>query len=225
MDNQKYYEYILSKCPLFSGIDTVDLRSLLMCLSATTKHYSKDDYIFRVGDFVTAVGIILFGSAHIIQEDFWGNRTILSHVSPSELFAESFSCAEIDKLPVSVVATVDTEIILIDYKRIMKTCSSACTFHAGLIQNMMQILARKNVLLTQKMEHMTQHTTREKLLSYLSAQAMKAGSNAFIIPFNRQELADYLSVDRSAMSNELSKMRDEGILKCRKNCFTLESNQ
>jgi CRP-like cAMP-binding protein len=220
-EEMRKYPEVLRACPLFAGIDESELQALLDCLSASKRHFAKGSFVFMTGENVTAVGVVLSGSVHVLQEDFWGNRTILAHVGPGGLFAEAFSCAEVDKLPVSVIAAEPSDILFIDYKRIATTCSSACTFHTGLIKNMMHILAQKNVQLTQKIEHVTGRTTRAKLLAYLSAQARKAADNIFEIPFSRQELADYLSVDRSAMSNELCKMRDEGILRFHKNRFEL----
>jgi CRP-like cAMP-binding protein len=212
---------ILKKSPLFNGIAEGDMQALLDCLSASTRSFESGSFIFLAGETVTVVGVVLNGGVNILQEDFWGNRTILAHIAPGGLFGEAFSCAGIDKLPVSVLATQPTDVLLIDYKRISKTCSSSCVFHTRMIQNMMEILARKNVMLTQKIEHVTRHTTREKLLSYLSQQAIQVGERKFEVPFNRQELADYLSVDRSAMSLELCKMRDDGILSFHKNHFEL----
>lgn len=217
----KKYLDILKKCPLFTGIDETELQALLGCLSATKKHYEKNSFIFMADDVVTSIGIVLSGNVHIIQEDLWGNRTILGDIETGGLFGEAFSCAETKRLPISVLATQTSDILLIDYHRVVTTCSSACAFHARLIKNMLRILARKNIMLTQKMEFLTRRTTREKLLAYLSAQAQQAGSNAFEIPFNRQELAEYLSVDRSAMSNELSKMQADGILTFHRNQFKL----
>lgn len=212
---------VLTECPLFAGINKSELEALLNCLSATERKYERNGYIFLAGEIVTSMGIVLSGSVHIIREDFWGTRKILAHIESGGLFGESFSCAEIKKLPVSVLAAEVSDILLVDYRKIIMTCPSACAFHTGLIQNMLRILAKKNVLLTQKIEFITQHTTRGKLLSYLSAQARQSRSNSFTIPFNRQELADYLSVDRSALSNELSKMRNDGILTFHKNRFQL----
>lgn len=200
------------------------MRALLDCLSAVERHYEKNSFIFMENDAVTSIGVVLSGKVHIVQEDFWGNRTILAETGPGGLFGEAFSCAETEKLPVSVLAASDADILLIDYRRIITTCSSACIFHTGLIKNMLWILAGKNIMLTQKIEILTKRTTRQKLLSYLSAQAIQAGSHSFEIPFNRQELAEYLSVDRSAMSNELGKMRDEGILSFARNRFELEES-
>ena len=167
------------------------------------------------------MGVVLTGSLHIVQEDFWGRRTILTHIGPGELFGEAFAFAELERLPVSAMAAEDAEVLLLDQRKIMSPCPEACGFHSDLVGNMLRILARKNVGLVQKIAHLTRRSTREKLLSYLSIRAREAGSGSFSIPFNRQELADYLAVDRSALSNELSKMRDEGILEFDRNEFEL----
>lgn len=217
----KEYINILSTSPLFAGIDKNNLESMLKCLSARKTSFAKEEYILSAGDDIKDVGIVLSGSVNIIKEDFWGNRAILAKIQPGQMFGEAFAFAKIQKLPVSAVAAEKSEILFVDFGKIATTCSSACIFHTQLIQNILKILAHKNIMLTQKLEHIVKRTTREKLLSYLSEQAMIAGSNTFSIPFNRQELADYLSVDRSAMSNELCKLRDEGILEFYKNNFKL----
>lgn len=213
---------VLKKCPLFEGIEENELDFLLSCLSATEKSYKKDEFILSYGDKPLYVGIVLSGNIHIFQEDYWGNRSILASVEEGFLFGEAFSCSQIESIPVSVIANKETKVLLIDYKKIITTCTSTCTFHARLIQNMIKILANKNILLTQKISHLTKRSIREKLLSYLSEQALKSKSNSFEIPYNRQELSDFLAIDRSAMSNTLGKMRDEGIIKFNKNKFTLK---
>lgn len=212
---------VLEKCPLFADISEVDVPTMLGCLSSTQHRYDKDETIFAPGVEVTRVGIVLSGSARIEQNDYWGNRTILAHIGVSDLFGEAFSCAQIKKLPLGIYAAQDSEILFIDYQKIIHTCSSACLFHTQLIKNMLSILANKNVNLTRKMETITQRSTRAKLLAYLSSQAQKENCNSFTIPFNRQELADYLAVDRSAMSQELSKMQKEGLLTYHKSSFKL----
>jgi len=217
---KKYLE-IIKQCPLFSGIEDSNLRDLLDCLTATRHSYGKNEFVFSMGDTVQSVGIVLSGSVHILQEDYWGNRTILANILPSGLFGESFSCAEVGCLPVSVIAVEKTEILFIDYKRIITTCSSSCVFHAALIKNMMKLIAEKNIMLTQKIEIITHRTTRERLLAYLSTQAIKAGKRHFTIPFNRQQLADFLSVERSAMSAELSHMQADGLIKTHRSEFEL----
>ena len=211
----------LTYCPLFSDIKVSNFQDLLECLNAMQRKYTKNESIFSTGDHAFLVGIMLSGSINVLQEDYWGNRTILAHIESGGLFAESFSCAEIESLPVSVIAAEDTEILLIDYKCIIKTCSNSCPFHTQLIQNMLKILAKKNIELTQKMEIITHRTTRERLLAYLSSQAIKNGCSRFSIPFNRQELADYLSVERSAMSAELSKMQSDDLIWTNRSEFEL----
>lgn len=211
----------VAQCPLFAGIDDNQLESLLGCLAATQRAYRKDEFIFLAGDKAVSVGVVVSGSVRVLQEDFWGRRMILAHIGPGGLFGEAFSCAEKDTLPVSVAAAEAAGIMLLDYRKIVTTCSSSCVFHTRLVMNMMRILAEKNILLTQKIEHLSKRTTRDKLLSFLSAQALLAGNDTLALPFNRQELADYLCVDRSALSRELGAMHDEGLLTYDKNKFTL----
>ena len=224
----KNYFDVLNKCPLFAGIAESDIESMLRCLFAAQKRYKKNAFIWSEGDQSATggestenIGIVLAGAVHVLREDFWGKRNILTRVEPGGLFGEAFACAGVKRLSVSVMAAENSEILFVNCTRVMTSCSSACAFHAGLIKNLTLILARRNVMLTQKLEHITQPTTREKLLSYLSEQARMAGSSMFDIPFNREELADYLSVERSAMSAELSKMRKDGLLLYRKNHFEL----
>jgi len=215
------YFAVIKRCMLFSGMDDAELGAMLGCLSAARRSYGKNEFVFSAGDAVQAVGVVLSGGVHVLQEDYWGNRRILAYIPPSGLFGEAFSCAELDNLPVSVIAAEASEILLMDYKPIVTTCSSACLFHTALIKNMLRLLAQKNIMLTQKMEIITHRTTRERLLAYLSAQALRAGRSRFTIPFNRQELADYLSVERSAMSAELSRMQAEGLLRTNRSEFEL----
>ncbi len=216
------YHKILISSSLFVGISEGEIEPLLSCLSAKKRQYEKNAFIFSENESVSSVGLILSGGVHVIKEDYWGNRDILAHLGPGELFAEAFSCAEMAKLPVSVIAIEKAEVLLIDCQKIITTCPTSCAFHTRLIQNLLQILASKNILLMQKIEQLSKRTTKEKLLAYLSAESKKAASSTFTIPFNREELADYLSVDRSAMSNELSKMRDAELLTFSRNHFELK---
>jgi len=217
---EKYFE-ILAQCLLFEGIEASELGALMRCLRAVRRAYKKNEFVFSAGEAVRFVGVVLSGSVHIVQEDYWGNRTILAHIPPGGLFGEAFSCAGAESLPVSVIAAEKSEILLMDGNRILTTCSSACTAHGALIKNMMRLLAQKNIMLTQKMEIITHRTTRERLLAYLSSQAAKAGKSRFVIPFNRQQLADFLSVERSAMSAELSKMQADQLIRTSRSEFEL----
>ena len=167
------------------------------------------------------MGVVLAGSVHILQEDFWGNRSLLGRAGPGDLFAEAFACAGVLRLPVSVEACEPTDVLLLDAGRLSAVCPAACPHHTQMIRNLLRLMAEKNVGLARKVEHMAQRTTRDKLLSYLSAEARRNGGSAFSIPFNRQQLADYLAVDRSAMCSELSRLRDEGLLDFHRSAFVL----
>lgn len=217
----KEYLNIINTVSLFNGIHEQDLLSLLQCLSAKIKTYDKGELIFRVGEEAHYVGIVCSGGAHVFTEDFMGNRTILTALSEGELFGEVFACAGIDRLPVSVTSVTKSEIMLINYRKIISTCAETCVFHSKLIANMLGVVASKNVILSQKVEIISKRTTREKLTAYLSMQAVRTGSSKFEIPFDRQGLADYLCVERSAMSAELSRMQNEGLILTNKSQFEL----
>ena len=212
----------LKKTSLFRGVSEQELPALLDCLAPGVRDYAKNELILRQGEDVSAVGMVLSGRAQVIEEDFWGNRSILADAWPGDLFAEAYAFLPGELLRVSVAAAESSSVMLLDGKRILAVCSSACAYHTRLVQNLLAESARKNLALTRKVSHMSKRTTRDKLLSYLSGQSLAAGSDTFEIPFNRQQLADYLCVDRSAMSNELCKMRDEGLLAFDKNHFHLK---
>lgn len=217
---EKYF-HVLKKCPLFSQIKDNQLTALLHCLGATVKIFKKKETILEEGQPARYIGIVLSGCTQMIQLDYYGNRSIVSTAAPSELFAESFACAEVPSIPLSVVATEPSEVMLIDCRRIIHSCSNACDFHQQMIYNLLKNVAVKNILFHQKIEITAKRSTREKLMAYLTLQAKKAGSRSFTIPFDRQELADYLEVERSGLSAEISKLRKEGILKSDKKHFEL----
>ena len=206
--------------PLFAGISEEGVDQVLACLSARPRHFDKQAMLLRAGD-APVMGVVLAGSVHILQEDFWGNRSLLGRAGPGDLFAEAFACAGVLRLPVSVEACEPTDVLLLDAGRLSAVCPAACPHHVQMIRNLLRLMAEKNVGLARKVEHMARRTTREKLLSYLSAEARRSGGSAFSIPFNRQQLADYLAVDRSAMCSELSRLRDEGLLDFHRSAFVL----
>ncbi len=214
---------ILMSSPLFDEIGENELSSLLNCLAAKTVKYEKNDIILSSPEKLRSIRFVLTGSVYVVQDDFWGNRTIIAYIPAGNTFAEAFTCCEDEYLPLSAVAAEECEIMLIDYSRIIKNCPSSCSFHNTLIKNMIKIVASKNIMLTRKMEHLTKRTTREKILSFLSFRAAEAENTKFSIPFDRQGLADYLAVDRSALSRELSALQNEGIIKYRKNAFEIMS--
>ncbi|MDR1961101.1 MAG: Crp/Fnr family transcriptional regulator [Gracilibacteraceae bacterium] len=208
---------ILRTSPLFAGIGGDDFAAMLSCLGAATRTYASRETVCFEGDTVTEIGLVVSGRLHLVKTDIWGNSSIITEVTPPLMFAEEVVCAGIGRIPVSVIAKEETEVLFIDCKRIVTSCSSACAFHSKLIRNMLTIMAQKNLLMSAKMEHITKRTTKEKLLSYLTEQARQKSCKAFDIPYNRQELADYLSVERSALSSEMSKLKQSGIINYKKN--------
>lgn len=212
---------ILKKCPLFQDISDEGLLAILSCLGAKTTYYKKGDAILSEGMPAKYVGIILSGGAQIIRGDYYGNRSIVANIGTAQIFGESFACAKIEIMPVSVIVTTDTEAMLIDAGKIIKTCFNTCDSHNQLIFNLLKIMADKNLVFHQKIEITSKRTTRDKLMAYLLCQAKENNSNSFTIPYDRQELADYLEVERSGLSAQISKLRKEGVLESRKNYFKL----
>lgn len=217
----KKYIPVLKRTQLFAGVGEEEISSMLSCLSARLKTYKKGEYVLRQGEHLSDITVLVEGNLHIQKDDYWGNRSILGHIAAGEMFGEAYFAPESGALINDVVAVEDSAVIFFDVRRIITTCSSACRFHSIVVQNMFFVLSEKNRKLVEKLGHMSKRTTREKLISYLSEEAKSQKSTSFSIPFNRQQLADFLSVDRSAMSNELCKMRDEGLLEFEKNRFKL----
>lgn len=215
------YLNILEKCPLFYGIEEESLLRMLTCLGATVDFYDKKHTVIPEGLPAKHIGIVLSGSVQISRTDYYGNRSILSNVYPSQLFSEAFACAETSVLPVSIIANEPSYIMLIDCSHILHTCSNNCGFHQQLIFNLMKDIATKTLDFHQKIEVVSKRSTRDKLLTFLDMEAQKQGSNSFNIQFDRQELADYLEVDRSGLSAEISKLRKEGIIESEKNHFVI----
>ena len=217
----KKYLSVLQKCGLFAGIDDEQMLTMLSCLGSSVRTYKKNQVILAEGDAADRIGVVLLGGVQIVRVDYYGNRSILTELQPGQMFGEAFACADVSEIPVNVVTTENSEVLLIEAKRILHMCSSACGFHNRLIYNLMKLVATKNLIFNQKLEIISKRTTREKLMTYLVLQAKQQGNNCFTVLFDRQELADYLEVDRSGLSSEISKLRKEGILECKKNRFTL----
>ena len=203
---------VLKKTKLFSGVGDEEISTMLSCLGASLFTYKKGDYVLRQGEHLSNILVLVEGSLHIQRDDYWGNRSILGHIGIGEIFGEAYAAPDSGTLLNDVIAVEDSAVYFFDVKRVISTCSSACRFHTMVVQNLFFAISEKNRTLVQKLDYLSRRTTREKLISYLSEEAKKQNSPRITIPFNRQQLADYLSVDRSAMSNELGKMRDEGLL-------------
>lgn len=221
-------EYIglLKENALFAGIGREDIGKMLTCLRARKALYREKEAVFLSGERVTHAGIVLEGEVHVVQEDYFGGRSIIAPVRQNQIFGEAFICAGIQELPVSVFAARDSCILLLGRAKLLDVCPDTCAYHQRFIFNLLKATAQKNIQLNRKIECLSKRTTREKLLAYLSGIVREERNvnpvdsrGIFHIPFNRQELADYLCVDRSAMSTELGKLRDEGIIEYHKECF------
>lgn len=215
---------IIQNTALFKDIGETDLPALLQCLGSVKKHFSRNAYIYMAGDSISQVGMVLNGRVQIIKEDIAGNRTIVNELGPTELFAESFACAQVDNLPVSVTTVLPSDILFINCRRIVTLCPSSCRFHTKLVENLLQIVAQKNIMLNQKIEVLGKRGMRAKLMAYLDIQVQMQSSREIKINFSRQELADYLGVDRSALSREISSLQAEGALHVKGKRFILPAD-
>ena len=219
---EKFFE-TLSKCPLFDGIEQSDLNSMIACLDGKTIDISKGIPVFLEGTSARFVGVVLAGTVQVIREDYYGNRSVMTSLQPGELFGEAFSLAGLNAMPVSVIAVKDSTVLLLDCRRILTTCSNSCHFHTLLLRNLLQEMAQKNLALSQKIRYMSQKTTREKIMAFLLDQAKQQKSHEFVISYDRQALADYLGVERSAMSAEISKLKKSGEIDTKGAWFCLKA--
>lgn len=210
----------LSQTELFKDISTNQINHVLKCLNSRTAVFDKGEVIFSVGDKISEIGLVIYGSVLIEHNDLWGNRSILGIFKEGSIFAESFAYVN-ETLKVDVIAAEDTEVLFLDAQSVITTCKNACFFHTQLIHNLLSISSNNNILLSERILNTSSKTIRGRIITYLSQEAYRNSSNVFTIPLNRQELADYLNVDRSALSNELGKMRDEGLLSFYKNKFEI----
>ncbi len=215
---------LLEHCPLFDGIRQADIAAMLQCLGARVLRYGKGETILAEGAPAKYVGIVLSGAVQIVRVDYFGNRSIIARAGPAELFGESFACAGVSAAPVSAAAAEPAQVMLIDCVKITRSCGSACPFHQQVLLNLLKAIAEKNLAFHQKIEVTSRRTTREKLAAYLSQQAKRHNSSSFEIPYSRQDLADYLGVDRSGLSVEISKLRRQGLTETKGREFIILGN-
>ena len=215
------YIPILKRTQLFSGVLDKELSAMLGCLQARKVSYKKGEYIIRQGEHINSITVLVDGKLIVQCDDFWGNRSIINIINVGEMFGECYVAPESGAVLNDVIADKDSTVLFFDVQKILTVCPTACNFHSMVVRNLFYSISDKNQKLVQKICYMSKRTTRNKLLSYLSEESKRNNSNSFTIPYNRQQLADYLAVDRSAMSNELCKMRDEGLIEFDKNYFKL----
>lgn len=213
----------LSNTLLFRGLQDKEIDSLLGCLNAAKHSYKKGKIILSEGNITENIGIVLSGKAMISCSDIWGNSSILSDVPPGSIFGEVYACIPGQPMLVTVSAAEDTSVLFMNVGRVLTTCANACPFHVKLVRNLLTVCAHKSLQLSQRIQHTSSKSIRGRLMSYFSECAKQFGSNSFLIPYNRQQLADYLNVDRSTMCNELSKMQKDGVIEYNKNHVLLKN--
>lgn len=217
---EKYYNQIKNS-PVFLGMSDDELKGLLECFGARIRKFEKEEMIIRQGDVISNIYLILDGEVNIEKDSYWGRRIIISRLGKNDNLALSFVGSKDIESSVDAITVKDTTVLVLRYEKCTSMCQNACTRHKVLINNLFRILSKENIELIQKIENVSQKTIRDKLLTYLSNEAQRQHSNSFDIHFNRQDLADYLNVDRSAMSFELSKLQKEGLIEYNKNHFEL----
>ena len=209
------------RSPLFDGVHAGDMEGMLGCIGYHVKDYAKGQIIAFEEENINHVGVVLSGAVDMVKEDLWGGRTMLVRSYPEDIFGETFACGEDSLSLVSFTAAEDSKVLFLSFCRVMHTCTNACQFHQTLIENMVRLIARKNRELMRKIEVVSKKSLREKILAYLSIQAQGQGKKQFEIPLGRVEWAEYLNADRSALTRELAKMKEEGLIDYRKNSFTI----
>lgn len=217
MDN---YVKIISQVSLFQDFTVDELGGLLKCLSIEVKEYNKGDVIFRQGDIINVLGIVIEGGINLQKCDYYGNNVILTTLCAKDIFGESYAGSRMP-IPIEVVANQKSKVAFVDYDKVIHPCSKMCYNHNLIVTRMIKLLATKNILLTAKIDTLSKRTTREKILDFLAHESLRQDSREFTIPFNRQGLADYLVVDRSALSAELSKLKQAGIIDFRRDFFKI----
>lgn len=208
---------------LFRGFREEEIELLMGCLDTSKGHFHKGEVILSEGTVTENMGIVLSGMAVISSNDIWGNTGILGNAAPGCVFAEIYACIPGQPMMVTVSAAEDTTVLFINVRRALTTCAKSCPFHTRLVHNLLSVCAHKSLSLSRRMLHTGSKSIRGRLMSYFSECAKSFGSNSFLIPYNRQQLADYLNVDRSAMCNELSKMQKDGLIEYDRNKILLKA--
>lgn len=216
----KKYFGLLNTLAFFKGISKTDIEAVLGCLGSRIKTVKKDEILLHAGNKPKHLGIVLDGLLHITRDDYDGNRTLIAVVSSGEIYGEALCCSGISESPVTVSAAANSLVLLLGFPRVLQTCSNSCVFHTKLIENMLGIIANKNLFLQARMEIVSLKSVRAKVLQFFESFSPKNG-HEFFIPLNREEMADYLCVERSALSHELSRMKKEGLIEYKKNKFTM----
>lgn len=211
----------LTDTALFRGCSEEELQAMLDCLHAATHTYERGEILCHAGDEAMKMGLVLSGRVSIERYDAWGTRSILDVAGPGQVFAETYACLPGEKLMVTVVAEERCVVLLLDVRCLWKDDAPSCPHTMRLLRNLLTVSAHKNLTLSRRIFHTSSKSIRGRVMSYLSYQSLVHGSPDFEIPLNRQQLADYLSVDRSALSAEMSRMQQEGLIAYRRSRIRL----
>lgn len=211
----------MKNCILFKDLSEEQLKAILTCFQPKIKQYDKNELILDEYSTIYAIGVVLSGRIQLEQIDVYGNRHIVNVLGKNELLLESFVCANVSKIPMKIIALQPSEIMFIDYHHLMNPCEIGCSFLNQIMQNLVFILANKNLNFHRKLQIISKKTTKDKLLAYLNMEVIKQNSLKILIPYDRKQLADYLGVDRSGLSQEISKLVKTNKLKTDKNYFEL----
>lgn len=212
---------LMKKCPLFDKMDDEELNAILKSPHTKIQDFSKNHTVIAEGSDTDHIGIVLSGTIQIVRNDYYGNRSIIAMINSPQIFAEVFVFSQTETMPVSVISVTDSRIMLIGLKDILNKSSDRSSFYTKLTSNLLRLVTEKNLKLNEKIEIISKRTTREKIMAFLMSQAKLNGSDCFTIPYDRQSLADFLEVDRSAMSAEISKLREEGTIESKRSQFRL----
>ncbi|HHT48584.1 MAG TPA: Crp/Fnr family transcriptional regulator [Firmicutes bacterium] len=202
----------LTHCPLFTGIEPDELRIMLACLQPVVRRYRKNEYVTRAGEKFLGVGVVLVGQAIVTKENVAGNRVIISSIHAGDLFAEMAAFSGLKVWPATVIAQQETEVFFLPPEKIVGNCARQCPSHRRLITNMLRIVSEKAMSLNRKVEQLSIKSLRGKIATFLLEQAKQAGATTFMLPFNRNEMADFLNVARPSLSREMGKMKAEGLI-------------
>ncbi len=213
---------VLKESTLFQGVDESEISEMAKCMGAYKVKYAEGEFLFRRGDRIDWIGIVLEGKVESVKEDWWGNRTVMAEYQKGQQICCEYACSPGENIDVSMIAVTQCEVMLFNIGKVANVCPTSCEFHQKLVKNLMMTLARDSISLNMRLDEMSKRSTRDKICAFLSDQARRAGSNDFFIPYNRQEMADRLGVERSAMSGELGRMQRDGIIEFEKNHFILK---
>ena len=211
--------------PLFQGLDMEEINEVLQRFHGLIKHFPKSDYIYLAGDCVENLCVVLEGTVQMIKEDIWGEKAIIANLGAGSVFAENFLGRLGDRSVVSYFVASDSEVLMLPLGRMLFDSNTNSKASQRLMCNIVSILADNNTRLIEKTEILCKKTLRSKILAYLEQEARNNGSHRFTIRFNRTDLANYLDADRSALTRELARMREEGLIDYNKNTFELKAKE